>query len=142
MNIPRNPKPWLTPGEVALETQMQRAPDLRPGPALPRQAQRAGADLEVAMAAAPDLTADPASAKVRMEEHKANHEWCASRAQTFSDAGLSIEIVEGGVVARCRANDHAKFIRRGTELTPEMLTCSGGCNRSSADPDFGMNRPG
>jgi hypothetical protein len=94
------------------------------------------------MAAVPDLTADPAAAKVRMDEHKANHEWAASRAQVFSDAGLSIEIVAGGVLASCRANHHTKFIRRGTELTPEILTCAKGCNRASADPDWGMRGPG
>lgn len=108
------------------------------------QPPQAGGALQQMLAVAPDLGAssDPLPAEKRMELHRATHEWAATRALVFSEAGLEVEIVEGGVRVRCRSNGHEKFIARGTELTKEMLTCSGRCNIESTDPDFGMNRRG
>ena len=106
------------------------------------QPPQAGEALRQMLAAAPDLGTPGGSraAEKRLELHKANREWGETRALVFSRAGLDVEIAEGGVRVRCKANGHEKFIAAGTELTPAVLTCSGGCNRFDADPDAGSNR--
>jgi hypothetical protein len=94
--------------------------------------------LREAMAGAPDLR--PVDAAAAERAYIANVNWATDHTSVFANAGLSMEIVAGGVRAKCRSCDRAWFIQTGTALEPRVLTCQGGCNRYAADPDYGMGR--
>ena len=103
-----------------------------------------GEALAAAMAIAPEMGAslNPRAVEKRMELRQANHEWATTRALVFFEAGLAVEIVEGGILVRCKAdNGHEWFVATGTELTRELLTCESGCNRALVDPDGRASRP-
>ena len=102
-----------TPGEIALAEAMARAPNLAP--------------------------VDTAAAE---RIYVANVTWATDHAEVFSNAGLSMEVVAGGVRVRCRSCDRMWTIQSGVELSPAVLACPRKCNAASADPDFGMARTG
>jgi hypothetical protein len=110
MNHPNSRLP-PTPGELALAALMAGARDLQP--------------------------VDPAAAE---RAYVTTVAWVSDHADTFSHAGLAAEVVSGGAKIKCRACDRQWFLPTGTDLAPAVLTCQGGCNRYSADPDQGMRR--
>ena len=100
-----------TPGERSLREQMATAPDLRP--------------------------VDPAAAE---RAYQTTVAWVSDHVDTFSHAGLAMEVTSGGAKIKCRACDRQWSLPTGSELSPRTLTCQGGCNRYAADPDYGMGR--
>ena len=146
-------------GERSLQSQMARAPRLVPNIPEPVTTRKDTLPMEnenlshqylpptpgelalaAAMASAPNLgPADPAAAE---RAYQANVAWASDYTQVFANAGLGMEICAGGVKVKCRSCDRAKLIATGTDLTPAVLTCQGGCNRYAADPDAGLSRTG
>ena len=148
-----------SPGEKSLQSQMSRAREFLPaffpepvtpktkGPNMENEMNHPNSRLpptpgELALAAlmagARDLQpVDPAAAE---RAYVTTVAWVSDHADTFSHAGLAAEVVSGGAKIKCRACDRQWFLPTGTDLAPAVLTCQGGCNRYSADPDQGMRR--
>jgi len=110
MNHPNSRLP-PTPGELALAALMAGARDLQP--------------------------VDPAAAE---RAYVTTVAWVSDHADTFFARR------PGGGSRLGRREDQVQGVRpavvpaTGTDLAPAVLTCQGGCNRYSADPDQGMRR--